>query len=170
MVIKVKSTLAVLLAAFLCSGMSNLSAAEESKATFNTESLTPETALKAASAALTSCRKQGYQVTVAIVDRAGIAQVILRDRFAGAHTPDTAKGKAWTAVSFRTNTTDIANNEKLRLSLAALPNVVTLGGGKMIEGAGSILGGIGVSGAPGASMDDACADVGISAIEEDILF
>ena len=28
----------------------------------------------------------------------------LRDRFAGAHTVPTATGKAWTAVSFRTDT------------------------------------------------------------------
>ena len=46
------------------------------------KSLTPETALVAAKAALEACRKQGYQVGVAVVDRAGITQVFLRDRFA----------------------------------------------------------------------------------------
>ena len=61
-------------------------------------------ALALARAALADCQKQGYQVTVAVVDRFGVTQVLLRDRFAGAHTVPTATGKAWTAVSFRTDT------------------------------------------------------------------
>src|SRR5881396_2243382 len=60
---------------------------------FQTKSLTPETALSAAKAAMEFCRKQGYQVAVAVVDRAGLAQVVLRDRFAGAHTLDVASTK-----------------------------------------------------------------------------
>src|SRR5210317_2389074 len=71
------------------------------------KTMTPETALKLASASLKSCRKQGFQVAVAVVDRMGVTQVMLRDRFAGAHTPHTARRKASTAVSFRTNTTDL---------------------------------------------------------------
>lgn len=54
--------------------------------TFTSRSLTAETALTAANAALQSCRKQGYQVAVAVVDRAGLTQALLRDRYAGAHT------------------------------------------------------------------------------------
>jgi uncharacterized protein GlcG (DUF336 family) len=76
-------------------------------ATFTTKSLTPETALKAAHAALTKCRDSGYQVSVAVVDRSGITQVLLRDRFAGPHTLDVATNKAWSAASFRTNTADL---------------------------------------------------------------
>ena len=65
-------------------------------------------ALKATQAALQSCRASGFQVAVAVVDRFGIAQAMVRDRFAGPHTPDTAVNKAWTAVSFRTNSSDLA--------------------------------------------------------------
>src|SRR3990167_2668997 len=72
------------------------------------KSLSPEVALDLARAALAECRKRGYQAAVAVVDRFGVAQVMLRDRFAGPHTPGTASGKAWTAVSFRTNTTELA--------------------------------------------------------------
>ena len=71
------------------------------------KSLSPELALDLARAALGECRKRGYQAAVAVVDRFGVTQVMLRDRFAGAHTPATAAGKAWTAASFRTNTTDL---------------------------------------------------------------
>ena len=85
---------------------SGTAAAQE--ATYNIRTLTPESALKAAQAALKSCRDSGYQVAVAVVDRSGLTQVMLRDRYAGPHTPKTAIGKAWTAVSFRTNTTAMA--------------------------------------------------------------
>ena len=77
------------------------------EATFTSRQLTPETALKAAQAALAKCRGDGYQVSVAVVDRAGLAQVLIRDRYAGPHTVEIATNKAWSAVSFRTNTSDI---------------------------------------------------------------
>ena len=48
-----------------------------------------------------------------MVDRMGVTQVILRDRFAGPHTPDTAIGKAWTAASFRADTLSLAGNTGL---------------------------------------------------------
>ena len=48
--------------------------------------------------------------------------------------------------------------------------VVAVGGGMMIEAGGSLLGAIGVSGAPGGKEDDACAAAGIAAIREDIEF
>src|SRR5690348_12282110 len=79
--------------------------AEDALVTY--KSLSPELALDLARAALGECRKRGYQAAVAVVDRFGVTQVMLRDRFAGAHTPATAAGKAWTAVSFRSRTTDL---------------------------------------------------------------
>jgi len=142
-------------------------------ATFTTRSLTPEFALKAAQAALAQCRKEGFQVAVAVVDRSGVAQVMLRDRFAGAHTPDTAISKAWTAVSFRTNTLAFAEETQAGKSMSGirqLPRVAAIGGGLMIEGGGSLLGGIGVSGAPGGAADEACAKAGIKAIADELEF
>jgi len=142
-------------------------------ATFTSRSLTTETALAAASAALQSCRKQGYQVAVAVVDRAGLVQALLRDRFAGAHTVDVAANKAWTAASFRTPTTDLARETQPGMPMSgirALPRVIAAGGGLVIEAGGSTLGAIGVSGAPGGDADDACAKAGIAAIRDSIEF
>lgn len=141
--------------------------------TFATKALTPETAMKAATAALAKCRADGYQVAVAIVDRSGLVQAVIRDRFAGAHTPETATNKAWTAVSFRTNTTDMVKLTAPGQSAAGirnLPRVVAVGGGVMIEAGGSILAGIGVSGAPGGEADDVCAKAGIKAIADSLEF
>jgi uncharacterized protein GlcG (DUF336 family) len=133
--------------------------------------LTPEAAVKASQAALASCRASGYQVAVAVVDRFGVAHTMVRDRFAGPHTPDTATNKAWTAVSFRTNTTELARASQAgqpSSGLRGLPRFVGLGGGVLIEAGGSIVGAIGVSGAPSGDADDACAKAGIAAIRDDL--
>lgn len=142
-------------------------------ATFATKSLTPETALKAAQAALERCRADGFQVAVAVVDRSGLTQVLVRDRFAGPHTLEVATNKAWSAVSFRTNTAELAKASGPDTAMAGLrhfPRAVTVGGGQMIQGGGSLLGGIGVSGAPGGDNDDACAAAGIKSISDDLEF
>src|SRR5947208_6919830 len=81
-------------------------AAQDALVTY--KSLSPEVALDLARAALSACRERGFQVAVAVVDRFGVTQVALRDRFAGAHTVPTATGKAWTAVTFRTSTNELA--------------------------------------------------------------
>ena len=145
--------------------------ASAADATFTTKSLTPETALKAAQAALAKCRADGFQVAVAVVDRSGNTQVMLRDRFAGPHTPDFAVNKAWTAVSFRTNTTELEKATRAGQPMAGIRNIprfASVGGGRMIQGGGSLLGGIGVSGAPGGDADDACATAGIKAISDEL--
>jgi uncharacterized protein GlcG (DUF336 family) len=147
--------------------------AAQAQGTFSVKVLTPETALKAAQAALAKCRAGGYQVTVAVVDRMGVVQVLLRDRFAGPHTPEMASAKAYTAASFRTNTTDLAEATqpgRPQSGVRNRPGVAAVGGGVRIEGGGTLLGAIGVSGAPGGREDDACAEAGIAAIREDIEF
>jgi uncharacterized protein GlcG (DUF336 family) len=150
-----------------------VTAAVHADATFEVKLMTPETALKAAQAALKSCRDAGYQVAVAVVDRMGIVQVLLRDRYAGPHTPRTARSKAWSAVSFRTNTSELAELTqagKPQSGVRGLHGVAAIGGGLMVEASGSLLGAIGVSGAPGGEADEKCAAAGIAAIRTDIEF
>jgi uncharacterized protein GlcG (DUF336 family) len=148
-----------------------LSCTASAQATFTIRVLTPETALKAAQAAVKKCRDSGYQAAVAVVDRMGVVQVLLRDRFAGPHTVDMASAKAYTAVSFRTNTAELAEATQAGRAQSGIrhrPGVAAVGGGMMIEAGGSLLGAIGVSGAPGGKEDDLCAAAGIEAIREDI--
>jgi uncharacterized protein GlcG (DUF336 family) len=158
-----------LLIASLC--LPALAGAQEG--TFQSRSLTPEVALVAARAAMEHCRKQGYQVGVAVVDRAGLTQAFLRDRFAGAHTIEVATNKAWTAASFRTPTADLADQTQPGKAMSGLRNLsrfMAAGGGLVIEGGGAVFGAIGVSGAPGGAEDDACAKAGLRAIADAIEF
>jgi len=142
-------------------------------ATYSVKQLTTETALKAAETALAACRKAGYQVAVAVVDRGGLIQAQLRDRFAGPHTLEVSSNKAWTAVSFKTSTLEL---EKLTRpgqamsGLRAVPRFTAIGGGLTIEAGGALLGAIGVSGAPGGEADEACAAAGLKAIADSLEF
>ena len=131
------------------------------------KSLSPELAQDLARATLADCRKRGFQVTVAVVDRFGVTQVLLRDRFAGPHTVSTASGKAWTAASFRTSTTElnaISQPGMMQAGIRNLPGAVIVAGGLTVEAGGSLLGAVGVSGAPGGDADEACAKAGIDAV------
>jgi uncharacterized protein GlcG (DUF336 family) len=137
------------------------------------KSLTPEVALDLARGALAACRERGFQVAVTVVDRFGITQVTLRDRFAGAHTVPTATAKAWTAVSFRTSTGELVAMTQPGMPQAgvrALPNVAIIAGGVLVEAGGSLVGGVGVSGAPGGDADEACAKAGVEAIRDRLEF
>ena len=159
-------------AALLCS-LQPAMAATPQDATFAVKLLAPETALAAAQAALLQCRKAGYQVAVAVVDRFGTLQVLLRDRFAGAHTVEFAMQKAWTAASFKLPTSALAEQTqagKPMSGMRANTRVLAIGGGQTIEAGGTLLGGIGVSGAPGGEADDSCALGGLRAIADAIEF
>ncbi len=148
-------------------------AARAQDATHAVKVMTPETALKAAQAALKKCRDDGFQVTVAVVDRSGVTQVVLRDRFAGPHTVTMAEDKAWTAVSFRTPTGELAKATQPGSPQSGIrnrPRVAAVAGGLPIESDGALVGGIGVSGAPGGDRDDACARAGIAAIRDSLAF
>jgi uncharacterized protein GlcG (DUF336 family) len=137
------------------------------------KSLSPEIALAAAQAAMRQCRDNGFQVAVAVVDRFGQPQVMLRDRFAGLPAVDAATSKAYTALSFRKPTSELAasiHSGQMEPGLAQLPHVAMLAGGLTIEAGGTLLGGIGVAGAPGGDKDEACAKAGLDAIRDRIDF
>ena len=159
--------------AFLVSSLLAMNGAIAQEAVFQLKSLTPETALKAAQAALDSCRRQGFQVAVAVTDRSGITQVLLRDRFAGPHTVEAAANKAWTAASFRSTTTALAQETqpgRPMSGLRSIPRFLAAGGGLVVEAGGNTLGAIGVSGGPGGEADESCANAGIKAIADAIEF
>ena len=57
-----------------------------------------------------------------------------------------------------------------RRASPALPRVVPLVGGLVIQAGGSLLGAVGVSGAPGGDKDEACAKAGLRAVQDKLDF
>ncbi len=133
------------------------------------KSMSMDLALKAATSAMQSCRDQGYQVSVAVIERGGATQVILRDQLAGIFTPDIALRKAKTALNFWTNTSNLVeptNSGKPASGLRHFPDAIFLGGGVRVEAGGIVVGAIGISGAPSPNIDEACANAGIESISD----
>ena len=154
-----------------CLGAASPGRADEALVTY--KSLSPEAALDVGQAALKRCRADGYQVAVAVLDRFGQPLVLLRDRFAGLPAPETASDKAYTALSFRSETSALAKSVQsgqLSPALASLPHVRFMAGGIAIEAAGTLVGAVGVSGAPGGDKDEACARAGVDAIRDKLDF
>ncbi|WP_413207841.1 GlcG/HbpS family heme-binding protein [Rhodospirillum sp. A1_3_36] len=147
--------------------------AQDQSRTFDVKVMTPETALDIVTAAMEACREKGFQVAVAVVDRSGVPQALVRDRLAGAHTPDTAQRKAWTAVSFKANTLNLAETTQPgseAFGARQITNALMLGGGIVVNAQGSLLGGIGVSGAPSGADDQSCAQAGLDSVAMDLEF
>jgi uncharacterized protein GlcG (DUF336 family) len=123
---------------------------------------------KAIQAAVDACKKDGYRVSVSVVDRAGVLRAMGRADGAGPHTVDSSRKKAYTAASMRRTTSELAELIAKAPTLQALRDmngeILILGGGLPIEIGGEVVGGIGVGGAPGTHLDDACAQEGLDAI------
>jgi uncharacterized protein GlcG (DUF336 family) len=125
-------------------------------------------ASKAAAAAVEKCKQDGHKVSAAVVDRAGVLKVLLRADGAGPHTTDSSTRKAYTAATLRRPTTELGELVAKVPTLQGLremnDRVLILGGGLPIEIGGEVVGGIGVGGAPGVHLDDACAQAGLDSI------
>jgi uncharacterized protein GlcG (DUF336 family) len=127
-------------------------------------------ALTIARGTLESCAAKGYAVSVVVVDRDGDTIVAVRGDNASPHTMENARRKAYTAMSFRTSTTDYAkrytdNNPVVRQQVT-LPNVIAIPGGLPIKAGNEVVGGVGASGSPG--VDEPCVQAGLDAVADQL--
>jgi len=128
--------------------------------------MTMETAAAIARASVEACREKGIQIGVTVVDREGIPQAIMRDTIAPTITLPISKGKAYTAVMFNVPTSDLS--ERASGPIGRVPGLVMSAGGVPIQVGGSLLGGVGVSGAPSGETDQECAQAGVDAVATDL--
>lgn len=121
---------------------------------------------KAVGAALAKCQADKLPfVTVAVVDRFGTVQAILRGDNAAEHTIEVAKQKAYTAAAFGAPTSELAKRIKGNgPSIADLPDTLFLPGGVPLKVNGVSVAGIGVGGTPDGMLDEACAAAGAAAL------
>ncbi|MFP2770017.1 GlcG/HbpS family heme-binding protein [Oceanisphaera sp. KMM 10153] len=136
--------------------------------TVNTTVLSTDTAQQLVTEGLKQCAKDGYHVTVAVVDRSGVLKALARDELAGPHTIESARKKAYTAASLGKSTAEYANLIAEKPNLAGLrdmhPDILMLGGGLPVRIGDQLVGGIGIGGAPGGHLDQACAEAAIKAV------
>jgi uncharacterized protein GlcG (DUF336 family) len=140
--------------------------AEDAQLSVSVKRMSMETAQRVAQASIDECRKQGYQVSVTVVDRNGIPQVMLRDTLGPPVSIGISQDKAYTSANFfapsggldRMKGSPLFNRD----GLAMVAGAVT------IEAAGSVFGAVGVSGAPGGDIDESCAKAGVAAVVEDL--
>jgi len=129
-----------------------------------------ELANQIAQGALKKCAADGHRVSVAIVDRSGVTKMVLRADGAGPHTVQSSTKKAYTAASLGRPTSELANMLKERPELQGLRDmdekILILAGGLPITIEGELVGGIGVGGAPGGHLDEACAKAGLDSLTE----
>ena len=133
--------------------------------------MTLEIARDVAQGAIDACRQDGYQVSVVVVDRSGRTQVVMRDVFANQYMTQLAQGKANAVILSGTSSGELRiNRADIADELNLLDDLLVLDGGLPIRVAGSIIGAVGVSGAPGGDKDAACAQHGIDVVQERLDF
>jgi uncharacterized protein GlcG (DUF336 family) len=135
--------------------------------TLQTHRIPASLALEAVNEGVAACAKQGYRETVTLLDADGATIATLRGDGAGIHTLDSAHDKAYTSVSFKSDTIPLAELAKNEIAgLAKLPHLLFFGGGVVIKLGDEVIGAIGASGAPGAMLDDNCARAGLEKIRD----
>jgi len=162
----IKRSIPALLAAVLFS-VSPVQAADDSPVV-SIKRLRMETALQIAQAAIAQCRKEGVQVAVTVVDRGGHPQVVLRDVLAMDLTLTVSRQKAYSALSFNSATSALEKRFTTMYAVPKIDGLVMSAGGVPITAGGTILGGVGVSGAPSGQTDEKCARAGVEAVSADL--
>lgn len=133
--------------------------------------LSMELAGDIAQAAVLACREQGWQVSAVVVDRTGIPQALLRDVHASRFTIQIAEEKANAVILSGIGSAEFRRNrEDIRQEMNHVEGILMLEGGVPIQAAGSLVGAIGVSGAPGGDKDEACAIAAVESVQERLDF
>lgn len=117
--------------------------------------------------AIEQCSKDGYKVSVTIVDKSGNVAAQLRGDGTPPHTLEFSRLKAFTART--RNQTSLQTMKQMEdpanAYMRQIPGVVGVGGGVPIRAGTEVIGGVGVSGAPGGEKDEVCANAGLAKVE-----
>ena len=130
-----------------------------------------ELARDIAMASVEACRKDGYNVSAVVLDRAGNVQAALRDTLAARHTLEIAERKAGMTIMSGSESGEFrAARGDIRPELNHINGLIVMDGALPIRAAGSLIGAVGISGAPGGEKDAACAAAALKKVEERLEF
>ena len=128
-----------------------------------------ELANQIAAATVASCAASNYAVTVTVVDRAGGVRAVQRADNAGPHTLGASLQKAYTSASAKNTTLammEASQKNPAAANLVHIPGYLLLGGGVPVRVGNEVIGAVGVGGAPGGHLDEACANAGIEKVKD----
>ncbi|AOP99711.1 hypothetical protein BFV65_08880 [Enterobacter hormaechei subsp. hoffmannii] len=152
----------VLMVAALVAGSVSLAARADA---LNQKSLSLAQANALATSAVKACMVKNYQVTVTVVDRAGVVKAVQRTDNAGPHTVKASEMKAYTALSTKNasgKVMEAAQTNAGAQNMRDVPGFLLLAGGLPVKEGDEVIGAIGIGGAPGGHLDEACAQAAIN--------
>jgi uncharacterized protein GlcG (DUF336 family) len=118
--------------------------------------------------AIEQCTKDGYKVSVTVVDKAGLVAGQVRGDGTNPHTMEFSRLKAYTSRTRGITSLQVMKQfeDPAMAVLKQIPGVVGVGGGVPIKAGNEVIGGVGVSGAPGGEKDEVCANAGIAKVAD----
>ncbi|WP_345969346.1 heme-binding protein [Sulfurimonas sp. HSL1-6] len=121
--------------------------------------------------AVEACRQEGYWVSAVVVDRSANVQVVMRDTYAARFTMQIAEQKANAVIMAGTDTTTfVTNRSDIRNELNNIDGLIMMEGGLPVKSGDTLIGAVGVSGAPGGKLDAACAAKALDSLKERLAF
>ena len=161
--------------AAILGGIALASASAQAQGLVTNQKLSAALANELVGNSVAECAKKNYAVTATVVDLDGVRQAVLRGDGAPIHTLDNAFYKAYSSASLTLSRKEestgavaerMAKNAPTTVPQTPLPNVTYAAGGVAIMAGGNIIGGLGVSGAPGGQFDEECARAALSKIAD----
>lgn len=130
-----------------------------------TEKLSWRLASQLAADAVGICASRGYSVTATVVDTTGHQQAVVKGDTVPLQSLSVSYRKAYTAYSYGQAFDKASTGDLIRsghggpadAALNTIPEVLFVPGGVTIRSGKTVLGGLGVSGAPGGEKDEMCA-------------
>lgn len=130
-----------------------------------------ELANQIAAGAVAACAANNHAVTATVVDRAGGIRAVQRADNAGPHTLGASLQKAYTSASAKNNTLammEASQKNPAAANLVHIPGFLLLGGGVPVRVGSEVIGAVGVGGAPGGHLDEACANAAIEKVKDQL--
>lgn len=167
-----KDNLVVALLCALAIGAAGITGPALAQNVLTTHRLSAALAAEAVAEAVAVCAKQGYRVTATVVDLDGVDQASLRGDGASMTTLDAAHDKAYTVLMLGASRNEDSSGAIAQRmggapsagGLAKLPHILLVGGALRIKVGDAAIAAIGVGGAPGGDLDEACAKAGLEKI------
>ena len=138
--------------------------------TLTHKDISADTAVTIATTAMVDCKAKGYKVSAVVVGRVGEIIVQVRGDGTGPHTMENAFKKAFTARTFRVPSGDMEKRLKDNPQMGAqfLTGFTTARGGLPILIGDDVVAAAAVSGAPGGEKDEACVQIGLDKVKDQL--